>query len=90
MNYEDMSKKLQWEKTTSENIKIIDFVVMIEETTRLADLFEFGQIDQFALQEYRQMWIDYGYDMSDIVDDGLYDFGIATINTLIDDLSKKF
>lgn len=82
-------KNMKFEKVTGKNIKIIDFVYLIEETTRIGDLLEFEIIDPCDFEAYREMWEDYGYDMEEIEDDGLYDFGIDKINDFIDALSKE-
>lgn len=82
-------KNMKFEKVTDKNIKIIDFVYLIEETTRIGCLLEFEIIDPCDFEVYREMWEDYGYDMEDIENDGLYDFGIDKINDFIDALSKE-
>ena len=82
-------KNMKFEKVTDKNIKIIDFVYLIEETARIGDLLEFEIIDPCDFEVYREMWEDYGYDMEDIENDGLYDFGIDKINEFIDALSKE-
>lgn len=82
-------KNMKFEKVTDKNIKIIDFVYLIEETTRIGDLLEFEIIDPCDFEVYREMWEDYGYNMEDIENDGLYDFGIDKINEFIDALSKE-
>ena len=82
-------KNMKFEKVTDKNIKIIDFVYLIEETTRIGNLLEFEIIDPCDFEVYREMWEDYGYDMEDIENDGLYDFGIDKINDFIDALSKE-
>ena len=90
MNTETI-ENIQWKKVTGENIKIIDFVHIVEETTRLGDLLEFECVDPYDFEVYREMWIDYGYgkEMKDIEDDGLFDFGVDQINEFIDKLSKR-
>lgn len=90
MNIEKI-ENIQWTKVTSDNIKIIDFVHIIEETTRLGDLLEFECVDPCDFEVYREMWIDYGYEkeMEDIENDGLFDFGIDKVNEFIDELSKE-
>lgn len=80
---------MKFEKVTDKNIKIIDFVYLIEETTRIGNLLEFEIIDPCDFEIYREMWEDYGYDMEDVENDGLYDFGINKINDFIDALSKE-
>lgn len=82
-------KNMKFEKVTDKNIKIIDFVYLIEETTRIGYLLEFEIIDPCDFEVYREMWEDYGYNMEDVEDDGLYDFGIDKINEFIDALSKE-
>ena len=82
-------KNMKFEKVTDKNIKIIDFVYLIEETTRIGNLLELEIIDPCDFEVYREMWEDYGYDMEDIENDGLYDFGIDKINEFIDTLSKE-
>ena len=82
-------KNMKFEKVTDKNIKIIDFVSLIEETTRIGNLLEFEIIDPCDFEVYREMWEDYGYDMEDVENDGLYDFGIDKINDFIDALSKE-
>lgn len=82
-------KNMKFEKVTDKNIKIIDFVYLIEETTRIGNLLEFEIIDPCDFEVYREMWEDYGYDMEDVENDGLYDFGIDKINEFIDTLSKE-
>lgn len=82
-------KNMKFEKVTDKNIKIIDFVYLIEETTRIGNLLEFEIIDPCDFEVYREMWEDYGYDMEDVENDGLYDFGIDKINDFIDALSKE-
>lgn len=82
-------KNMKFEKVTDKNIKIIDFVYLIEETTRIGNLLEFEIIDPCDFEVYREMWEDYGYDMKDVENDGLYDFGIDKINDFIDALSKE-
>lgn len=82
-------ENMKFEKVTDKNIKIIDFVYLIEETTRIGDLLEFEIIDPCDFEVYREMWEDYGYDMEDVENDGLYDFGIDKINDFIDALSKE-
>lgn len=82
-------KNMKFEKVTDKNIKIIDFVYLIEETTRIGNLLEFEIIDPCDFEVYREMWEDYGYNMEDIENDGLYDFGIDKINEFIDALSKE-
>ena len=82
-------KNMKFEKVTDKNIKIIDFVYLVEETTRIGDLLEFEIIDPCDFEVYREMWEDYGYDMEDVENDGLYDFGIDKINDFIDALSKE-
>ena len=84
-----MVKNIKFEKVTDKNIKIIDFVYLIEETTRIGNLLELEIIDPCDFEVYREMWEDYGYDMEDIENDGLYDFGIDKINEFIDTLSKE-
>ena len=79
----------RFEKVTDKNIKIIDFVYLIEETTRIGNLLELEIIDPCDFEVYREMWEDYGYNMEDIENDGLYDFGIDKINEFIDTLSKE-
>lgn len=80
---------MKFEKVTDKNIKIIDFVYLIEETTRIGNLLEFEIIDPCDFEVYREMWEDYGYNMENIENDGLYDFGIDKINEFIDTLSKE-
>ena len=82
-------KNIKFEKVTDKNIKIIDFVYLIEETTRIGNLLEFEIIDPCDFEVYREMWEDYGYNMEDVENDGLYDFGIDKINDFIDALSKE-
>lgn len=82
-------KNMKFEKVTDKNIKIIDFVYLIEETARIGYLLEFEIIDPCDFEVYREMWEDYGYNMEEIEDDGLYDFGIDKINDFIDALSKE-
>lgn len=82
-------KNMKFEKVTDKNIKIIDFVYLIEETTRIGNLLELEIIDPCDFEVYREMWEDYGYDMEDVENDGLYDFGIDKINEFIDTLSKE-
>lgn len=82
-------KNMKFEKVTDKNIKIIDFVYLIEETTRIGYLLGFEIIDPCDFEVYREMWEDYGYNMEDIENDGLYDFGIDKINEFIDTLSKE-
>ena len=82
-------KNMKFEKVTDKNIKIIDFVYLIEETTRIGNLLEFEIIDPCDFEVYREMWEDYGYDTEDVENDGLYDFGIDKINDFIDALSKE-
>ena len=79
----------KFEKITAENIKIIDLVYIVEETTRLGDILEFEAIDPCDFEVYRDMWEDYGYDMQDIESDGLYDFGRERIDEFIDALAKE-
>lgn len=82
-------KNVKFEKVTDKNIRIIDFVYLIEETTRIGNLLELEIIDPCDFEVYREMWEDYGYDMEDVENDGLYDFGIDKINDFIDALSKE-
>lgn len=82
-------ENMKFEKVTDKNIKIIDFVYLIEETTRIGNLLEFEIIDPCDFEVYREIWEDYGYDMEDVKNDGLYDFGIDKINDFIDALSKE-
>lgn len=82
-------KNMKFEKLTDKNIKIIDFVVLIEETTRIGNLLECLIIEPCDFEEYREMWEDYGYDMEDVKNDELYDFGIDKINEFINALSKE-
>lgn len=79
----------KFEKITAENIKIIDLVYIVEETTRIGNLLELEIIDPCDFEVYREMWEDYGYDMEDVENDGLYDFGIDKINDFINALSKE-
>ena len=82
-------RNIKFEKVTDKNIKIIDFVYLIEETTKIGNLLEFEIIDPCDFEVYREIWEDYGYDMEEIEDDGLYDFGIDKINEFINALSKE-
>lgn len=79
----------KFEKITPENIKIIDLVYIVEETTRLGNLLEFEIVDPCDFEVYKEMWEDYGYDMKDVESDGLYDFGREKIDEFIDTLAKE-